>query len=165
MRRDATLDQGSPTLLSFGARLGGARSPLSPPDPAKLKQHSWDPNCLGFCDVANQETSMAILSANTNPKPQEERRAAEHAKAILGTLTPSSARADRNIFVLRYAANRAKTSTLARLESRYALDAVRTDAATALNEGCRLMDRGHLSQDAIDQATNAVVAWLEVLPY
>jgi hypothetical protein len=67
---------------------------------------------------------MAILSANTNPKLQEERKAAENAKAILGMLTPSTARADRTIFVLRYAADRVKTSTLARLESRYALDGV-----------------------------------------
>jgi hypothetical protein len=54
---------------------------------------------------------------------------------------------------------------LARLESRYALDGVRTDAATALNELCRLMDREHLSQDAINQAKNAIVAWLEALPH
>src|SRR5215831_3559855 len=38
---------------------------------------------------------MAILSANTSPKLQEERKAAENAKAILGTLTPSSACTDR----------------------------------------------------------------------
>ena len=43
---------------------------------------------------------MAILSANTNPKLQEERKAAENAKAILGTLTPSTAGTDRAIFVL-----------------------------------------------------------------
>ena len=68
---------------------------------------------------------MAILSANTNPKLQEERKAAENAKAILGTLTPSSARTDRTIFVIRYAANLAKTGTLTRLESRQALDSAR----------------------------------------
>ena len=47
---------------------------------------------------------MAILNANTSPKLREERKAAENAKAILGTLTPSSARTD--------AANLAKTGTL-----------------------------------------------------
>jgi hypothetical protein len=47
---------------------------------------------------------VGILSTNTNPKLQEERKAAENAKAILGTLTPSSARTD--------AANLAKTGTL-----------------------------------------------------
>ena len=52
---------------------------------------------------------MAIVSANTNPKLQEERKAAENAKTILGTPTPSSARTDRTIFVLHYAANLAKT--------------------------------------------------------
>ena len=83
---------------------------------------------------------MAILSANTNPKLQEERKAAENAKAILGTLTPSTAGTDRAIFVLRYAANLAKRGTLARLESRYALDGVRIEAANALNAGCRLLD-------------------------
>ena len=108
---------------------------------------------------------MAILSGNTNPKLQEERKAAENAKAILGTLRPSSARTDHTIFILRYAANLAKTGTLTRLESRHALDGARIEAATALNEVCRLLDRGHLSQDAIDQATNAIVAWLEALPY
>ena len=107
---------------------------------------------------------MAILSTSISHKLQEERKAAENAKAVLGTLTPSSARTDRTIFVLRYAANIAKTGTLARLESRHALDGVRIEAATALNEVCRWLDRGHLPQDVIDQATNAIVAWLEALP-
>ena len=93
---------------------------------------------------------MAILS--TSPKLQEERKAAENAKAILGMLTPFTARTDRTIFVLRYSANRAKTSTLASLESRRALDGARIEAATALNEVCRWLDRGHLPQDVIDQA-------------
>ena len=106
---------------------------------------------------------MAILNANTSPKLREERKAAENAKAILGTLTPSSARTDRTIFVLRYAANIAKTGTLARLETRHALDGARIEAATALNEVCGLLDRRRLPQEAIDQATNAVVAWLEAL--
>jgi hypothetical protein len=47
---------------------------------------------------------MAILSANINPKLREERKAAENAKAILGTLTPSTAGTDHTIFILRYAA-------------------------------------------------------------
>ena len=38
---------------------------------------------------------------------------------------------------------------------------VRIEAAAALNEMCRLLDRDHLPQDAIEQATNAVIAWLE----
>ena len=89
---------------------------------------------------------MAILSADTSPKLQEERKAAENAKAMLGTLTPSRARSDRAIFVLRYAANLAKTRTLARLESRHALDDARMEAGSALNEVCRLLDRAHLPQ-------------------
>ena len=107
---------------------------------------------------------MPILSINTSPKLKEERKAAENAKAILGALTPSSARTDRTIFVLRYAANLAKTGTLTRLESRQALNGLRMEAATALNEVCRLLDRGHLPQDAIDRAMNAIVVWLEALP-
>ena len=107
---------------------------------------------------------MAILSANTNPKLQEERKAAENAKAILGTLTPSSARTDRTIFVIRYAANLAKTGTLTRLESRQALDSARTQAAAALNEVCQLVDRARVTQDAVDQAMNAITAWLGALP-
>jgi hypothetical protein len=106
---------------------------------------------------------MAILSANTSPKLQEERKAAENAKAILGALTPSSVRTDRTIFVLRYAANLAKKGTLARLERRHTLDDVRIEAPTALNEVCRLFDRGNVPQNAIDEATNAIVAWLEAL--
>ena len=80
---------------------------------------------------------MAIVSANTNLKLQDERKAAENAKAIVGTLTPSTARSDRIISVLRNAANLAKTATLARLESRHELDGVRMKAATALRcAGC-----------------------------
>jgi hypothetical protein len=60
---------------------------------------------------------MAVLSANINPKLREERKAAENAKAILGTLTPSTAGTDRIIFVLRYAANLAKRGTLASLRA------------------------------------------------
>ena len=43
------------TRLLFAVRLRGPRSPLSPHDLAKLKQHLWGPSCLGFCDAANQE--------------------------------------------------------------------------------------------------------------
>jgi hypothetical protein len=107
---------------------------------------------------------MAILSANTNPKLEEERKAAENAKTILVTLTPSSARTDRIIFLLRYAASLAKTGTLTRLASRQALDSARVEAATALNAVCGLLERGRLTQDAIDQAISAVAAWLEALP-
>jgi hypothetical protein len=41
---------------------------------------------------------------------------------------------------------------------RHALDDVRIEAATALNEVCRLLDQGHLPQDAIDHATDAAIA-------
>jgi len=51
-----------------------------------------------------------------------------------------------------------------RLESRQALDDARIEAASVLNAVCRLLDRGHLPQDAIYQATDAVIAWLEALP-
>jgi hypothetical protein len=106
---------------------------------------------------------MAILSANTSPKLREERKAAEDAKAILGTLMSSSACTDRTIFVLRYAANLAKKGTLARLERRHTLDHVRIEATTALNKVCWLLDRGQRPQDAIAHAATAVVAWLEAL--
>ncbi len=106
---------------------------------------------------------MAILSANTSPKLQEERKAAENAKAILGTLTPSSSCTDSTVFILRYAANLARKGTLARLERKQTLDDRRIAAATDLNQVCRLLDRGHLPQDVIDQARAAVTAWLAVL--
>jgi hypothetical protein len=97
-------------------------------------------------------------------KIADERKAAENAKAILGWLMPSNARTDRIIFVLRNAANTARTATLTRLESKRVLDSVRTEAATSLNQVCSLLDRGGLTQDAIEQADVAVAAWLNALP-
>jgi hypothetical protein len=97
-------------------------------------------------------------------KIADERKAAENAKAILGWLMPSNARTDRIIFVLRNAANAARTATLTRLESKRALDSMRTEAATSLNQVCSLLDRGGLTQDAIEQADVAVAAWLNALP-
>jgi hypothetical protein len=97
-------------------------------------------------------------------KIADERKAAENAEAILGWLMPSNARTDRIIFVLRNAANIARTATLTRLESKRALDSMRTEAATSLNQLCSLLDRGGLTQDAISQAAVAVAAWLNALP-
>ena len=97
-------------------------------------------------------------------KIADERKAAENAKAILGWLMPSNARTDRIIFVLRNAANTARTATLTRLESKRALDSMRTEAATSLNQVCSLLDRGGLTQDAIEQADVAVATWLNALP-
>jgi hypothetical protein len=97
-------------------------------------------------------------------KIADERKAAENAKAILGWLMPSNARTDRIIFVLRNAANTARTATLTRLESKRVLDSMRTEAATSLNQVCSLLDRGGLTQDAIEQADVAVAAWLNALP-
>jgi hypothetical protein len=98
-------------------------------------------------------------------KIADERKAAENAKAILGWLMPSNARTDRIIFVLRNAANIARTATFTRgLESRRALDGMRMEAATSLNQVCGLLDRGGLTQNAIDQAAVAVAAWLNALP-
>jgi hypothetical protein len=97
-------------------------------------------------------------------KIADERKAAENAKAILGWLMPSNARTDRIIFVLRNAANTARTATLTRLESKRALDSMRTEAATSLNQVCSLLERGGLTQDAIEQAAVAVATWLNALP-
>ena len=99
-----------------------------------------------------------------NPKIEEERKAAGNAKAILGWLTPSDARTDRLIFVLRNAANVATTATLTRLESKQALDALRDEAANSLNAVCGLLDRGVLTQEVIDQANRAVSLWVDALP-
>ncbi len=96
-------------------------------------------------------------------KMAEERKAATNAKAILGWLRPANARTDRLIFVLRNAANIAKTAALTRLESRRALDAMREDAASSLNAVCGLLDKGLLTQDAIDLASQAVTEWLNAL--
>jgi hypothetical protein len=99
-----------------------------------------------------------------NVKAGEERKAAMSAKAQLRHLTPASARTDRIIFRLRHAANVAATATLNRLDSERALDPIRYEAAKSLNGVCRLLDRGHLSRDAIDQANRAVSEWLSALP-
>ena len=75
-----------------------------------------------------------MSSERPSPKIEEERKAAENAKAILGRLTPSNARSDRIIFVLRYAANLAATAALIRgLESKKVLDTTREEAATRLD--------------------------------
>ena len=118
---------------------------------------------------------MSVVSAEGNTKTEgerqlagkakfeEERKAAANAKAVLGFLTPSNPRTERIIFVLRSAANLAKTATFTRLESRRALDSIRNEAATALNAVCGLLDRDRLTQDAIDQASRAVIDWANAL--
>jgi hypothetical protein len=95
----------------------------------------------------------------------EERKAGDNAKAVLGWLMPETARTDRIIFILRYAANLAATGALIRgLESKKALDATREESTRSLNAVCSLLDRRILTQDAIDQAKRAVEAWLSTLP-
>lgn len=105
-----------------------------------------------------------MRTERANPKIEEERKAAGNAKAILGWLTPSNARTDRLIFVLRNAANVATTATLTRLESKKALDALRDEAANSLNAVCGLLDRGALTREVIDQANRAVSMWVDALP-
>jgi hypothetical protein len=41
---------------------------------------------------------------------------------------------------------------------------LRKDAASSLNAACGLLDKGRLTQDAIDLAREAVAAWLNALP-
>ena len=110
----------------------------------------------GKCKSEDERKASAKIS--------DERKAGENAKAILAWLKPSDARTDRIIFVLRNAANIARTATLTRLEVRRALDSRRTEAATALNQICSLLDRGGLTQHAIDQAVVLVETWLNTLP-
>ena len=100
---------------------------------------------------------------SVNAKASEERKAAMSAKAQLRHLAPSSARTDRIIVRLRHAANVAATATLTRLDGERPLDAIRYEAAKSLNVVCRLLDRGHLTQDAIEQANRAVAGWLNAL--
>ena len=106
-----------------------------------------------------------MSSERPNPKIEEERKAAESAKAVLGWLTPKSARTDRIIFILRYAANLAATAVMIRgLESKKALDDTREESTRSLNEVCSLLQkRIFFTQDAIDQANRAVGAWLSAL--
>jgi hypothetical protein len=105
-----------------------------------------------------------LVSLRPNPKIEEERKAAENAKAVLGWLTPKSARTDRIIFILRYAANVAATAAMIRLESKKALNEIRDESTMSLNAVCSLLDKRILTQDAIDQANRAVGAWLSALP-
>jgi hypothetical protein len=108
--------------------------------------------------------SLQMEADSVNVKAQEELKAAVSAKAQLRHLTSSSVRADRMIFRLRHAANVAATATLNRLDSERALDPIRYEAAKSLNVVCRLLDRGHLTQDAIDEANRAGAGWLNALP-
>jgi len=112
--------------------------------------------------MMQRPTKTNVVRANANI--EEERKAAGNAKAILSWLTPSNARTDRIIFVLRYGANVASTASLTRLESRMALNTLRGEAATSLNAVCGLLDKGRLTQDMINQANRAVEAWLSALP-
>ncbi len=68
------------------------------------------------------------------------------------------------MFVLRNAANTAKIATLIRLESKRAIDVARGEAARSLNATCALLDRGRLTQEAVDEANRAVIAWMNALP-
>jgi len=52
---------------------------------------------------------------------------------------------------------------LIRLDSRRALDALREDAASSLNAVCGLLDKGRLTQNGIDLASQAVTEWLNAL--
>ena len=101
---------------------------------------------------------------SVNAKAGEERKAAMSAKAQLRHLTPSSVRTDRIIVRLRHAANVAAAATLNRLDSERALDPIRYEAAKSLNVVCRLLNRGRLTQDAIEQANRAFAGWLNALP-
>ena len=114
--------------------------------------------------VSTEGKCKSEVERKASAKIADERKAAENAKAILGWLMPSNARTDRIIFVLRNAANTARTATLTRRESKRVLDSMRTEAATSLNQVCSLLDRGGLTQDAIEQAAVAVATWLNALP-
>jgi hypothetical protein len=114
--------------------------------------------------VSTEGKCKSEQERKVSAKIADERKAAENAKAILDRLMPSNARTNHVIFVLRNAANIARTATLTRLESKRTLDGMRTDAATSLNQACGLLDRGGLTQEAIDQAAGAVTAWLNALP-
>jgi hypothetical protein len=114
--------------------------------------------------VSTEGKCKSEQERKVSAKIADERKAAENAKAILDHLMPSNARTNRIIFVLRNAANIARTATLTRLESKRTLDGMRTEAATSLNQACGLLDRGRLTQEAIDQAAGAVTAWLNALP-
>jgi hypothetical protein len=119
----------------------------------------------GVQPTDDRERLQKMSSDRPNAKIEEERKAAENAKAVLGWLTPSNARTDQIIFVLRYAANVAASAALIRgLESKKALDATREESTRSLNAVCNFLEKRILTQDAIDQADRAVEAWLSALP-
>jgi hypothetical protein len=119
----------------------------------------------GVQPTDDRERLQKMSSDRPNAKIEEERKVAENAKAVLGWLTPSNARTDQIIFVLRYAANVAASAALIRgLESKKALDATREESTRSLNAVCNFLEKRILTQDAIDQADRAVEAWLSALP-
>jgi hypothetical protein len=93
----------------------------------------------------------------------DERNAAEDAKAVLSSLVPSAPHTQVQIDTLRKAATIATKATQS-FSSQTALNVTRGEAATALNGVCGALATGRpLTHEMISRARNAVEAWLNGL--
>jgi hypothetical protein len=95
----------------------------------------------------------------------EERSAAERARVILHTLTPSAARTDEIVHKLRHAARLADSASNQVFSSEKALSDIRGEASTARKGVVGSLDTGQrtLTEAMIDRARTAVAKWLAAL--
>jgi hypothetical protein len=87
---------------------------------------------------------------------EEERKAAEDARTVIGSLAPSIPCTEAQKATLRKAAHVATTAMQPNLSSQTALGATRHDAAMALN----VLSGAPLTQSTIEGASSAVEAWV-----
>ena len=92
----------------------------------------------------------------------DERKAAEEAKAVLRSLVPSSPRSEAKLSIVRNAANVA-TNAIQKFSGEKDLNVARFDALMALEGVCGLLGKRFLVQGVIDRAQRAVEAWVNAL--
>jgi hypothetical protein len=93
----------------------------------------------------------------------DERKAAEDAKAVLSSLKPSTPRFKAQIDILRVAYLAATNAMVPQLLSQMALVHTRDVAANALREVSHKWANGTLTKEVIFGAKDSVEAWLKAL--
>lgn len=85
--------------------------------------------------------------------------AATRAFRVLNSLTPTMPGDEASLAILR-CANRAAADIRERRSSEMALNNARDSVGLALSPLCALMGQGHVSQEKINRAKDAVSVWL-----
>jgi hypothetical protein len=95
----------------------------------------------------------------------EERSAAENAREVLRTITPSTPRTDEIVHRLRHAAGLANAAGLQGFSSEKAVNDIRAEASIALRGVVGSLDAEQhpLTGAMIDRAKTAVADWLTAL--